>query len=482
MPSNKSTNGTNQPRPLQQKNKRRKRDKTVWYLYVTDTATSILSILPFLVASCATWRRHGSGLWILTTVSIVLLGLMNYNIWIGNLGMQQQYATTSSSNGSSQNKMDNPRMYPSLRRVLNQPHVHPHDQPQVNAQPQQQQQLRHAIPNILIFTHRWNLWNSKEIDWNTIAADDEEERHELQALQSNVHRIAALHSTAQIRFLTDDDCRTSLRRLPLLVNNDTERLVHYFDHETQGMFKADLCRGAALYETGGIYLDVDLGVRLNLWDVLNTTTEFATVKVHKQSKYPGAFFQAFLAATPHHPVLLRYVELFLKHYQGTLQPEPIKGGPLGVLLLKRAYDEIEAEQRQVQAKPREEDKDQDPPLLEGTTSTTTKATHLNSTTELWQEALYLPELRNTLLRDIPPPTWGTRRACKFIVIARPTLPLQVPMYSRIAGSRMCPENSSAATHKNDGKGEADDPTTSSKERDGAHPSDRGNVNTAAKSL
>lgn len=340
---------------------------------------------------------------------------------------------------------------------------------------------KHAIPNILIFTHRWNLL---EQDPEAIPDVDDDERQELHALRDNVRNTTIpLHPGARVRFLTDADCRASLRRMPLSTtarrrnnNNETnhddettttttslqERLVHHFDHEPQGMFKADLCRGAAVYETGGLYLDVDLGVRLNLFTVLNTTTEFATVKVHRQSQYRGAFFQAFVAAAPHHPVLRRYVELFLDHYEGRLRPRIAKG-PLGVLLLKRAYDEIQAEQQQQivqqqqqQAKPllsAAKDKDaqgnDDNDPAQVTTATAITTTHLNATTEIWQEALYLPELRDTLLRDVPPPVWGTRRACKFVVLARRSLPLQVPFYSRIAGSRMCPRNNATATTTED---------------------------------
>ncbi|GMI11343.1 hypothetical protein TrLO_g7772 [Triparma laevis f. longispina] len=38
------------------------------------------------------------------------------------------------------------------------------------------------------------------------------------------------------------------------------RLLPYFINEKLGMFKADMCRVAALYLNGGYYLDIDLGV------------------------------------------------------------------------------------------------------------------------------------------------------------------------------------------------------------------------------
>jgi hypothetical protein len=44
-----------------------------------------------------------------------------------------------------------------------------------------------------------------------------------------------------------------------------------------GMYKADLCRATALWETAGFYFDVDLGVRMNLFRVLNPKTTFTIV-------------------------------------------------------------------------------------------------------------------------------------------------------------------------------------------------------------
>jgi len=55
--------------------------------------------------------------------------------------------------------------------------------------------------------------------------------------------------------------------------------------------------------------------------------------------------------------------------------------------------------------------------------------------QLFQEVLY----NSKYFQNVPPPTWGSRRACKFVVVADRTFPLTVPFYSRIAGSRICPD-------------------------------------------
>ena len=297
------------------------------------------------------------------------------------------------------------------------------------------QHLDHSdgtIPNIVVFTHYKNLLTA---NLTAEFAKNDADSHELFVLQQNVRHIVQLHPTAQIRFLTDDDCRQSIANVFAAATSSDEhesqpdnqsaidasnsdkaqQLVDYFDHERAGMYKADLCRGAALWETGGLYFDVDLGVRMNVITALEQSrqaknaskTTFCTVLVHRRSHRPGAFFQAFIGVTPRNAMMKRYVELFLDYYQGKL-PE-YKGEPLGVVLLKRAMDEILV---------------QDPKVAE--------------TIDLWQEVLYTPKMEPVLGKMVPYPTWGTRRACKFIVLTSVKTPFSVPFYSRIAGSRMCP--------------------------------------------
>jgi hypothetical protein len=55
--------------------------------------------------------------------------------------------------------------------------------------------------------------------------------------------------------------------------------------------------------------------------------------------------------------------------------------------------------------------------------------------EIWHEFRY----NHTRMPDVPPPTWGTRGACSFVVVTNPNnTNMTVPFYSRIANSRMCP--------------------------------------------
>ena len=287
---------------------------------------------------------------------------------------------------------------------------------------------QNKIPNVLIFTHALNLLEYQPGTTNAT----KEEQEELVALKNNIHATMELHPDAKVRFLMDEDC---IRSIQSAIGAQSP-LIDYFRKESTGMYKADICRGAALWETGGIYLDVDVGVRMPLLDVLDLNTTFATILVHKDSSHLGNFFQAFMATTARHAVLERYLQLFLQHYQGKLS-RPIKRGPLGVILLRQAFDDVILNQPKevsfVNLQRVQTLHDKDKQLLLGPKVFDT-AHH--GRIQLWQEILYNSKLMS---KFVPEPTWGTRRACHFVVVANAKYPLRVPLYSRIEGSRMCPK-------------------------------------------
>ena len=260
---------------------------------------------------------------------------------------------------------------------------------------------QHVIPPILTFTYHTNLLTTP----HSQLTDSEDI-----ALSQNVHEITALHPDSQIHFLNDNDCLKSIQS----TLGPSTNLTKYFSNEKHGMYKADICRGAALYETGGLYFDIDVETRsIPLWDVIAPQTEFVTTLVHKDSNHIGGFFQAFIGVVPNHPVMKRYLELFVEYYEGKLSVD----GPLGVYFLRMAYDEII----------NEKDKD--------------------TKTELWQEVRYSP----TEFPEIHRSRWGTRRACQMMVVApqmKRTSSVvggggferkerMVPIFSHANGSRMC---------------------------------------------
>jgi Glycosyltransferase sugar-binding region containing DXD motif len=297
-----------------------------------------------------------------------------------------------------------------------------------------QPKVEHKIPNVLIFTHARNLLEFEP----DVTNSTKDEQEELLALHKNVHATIDLHPEARVRFLRDEDC---IRSLQSALGNKSP-LIEYFRKESTGMYKADICRGAALWETGGIYLDVDVGVRMPLFHVLDPNTTFATILVHRDSAHLGNFFQAFMATTPRHPILERYLQLFLEHYQGK---RVVKRGPLGVILLRQAFDDVILNQPDEVSFVNHQNfqtlTDNDKHFHLGPKVVDT-AHH--GRIQLWQEVLYNAKLMSNF---IPEPTWGTRRACHFVVVANQRHTLSAPLYSRIEGSRMCPPRSSATVQK-----------------------------------
>lgn len=292
-----------------------------------------------------------------------------------------------------------------------------------------EQPKNYKIPRTLIFTHYKNLLElipiNALIDNHAIANIDSYTPQQLEelTLAVNVRHSIEIHQQIseeelKVLFWTDEDCIASLKRT-------RPALVPYFIAEQEGMYKADICRGTALLENGGFYLDVDVGVRHDLWKDLKETTEFVTAKVHMASNWVNkGFFQAIMGSAPQNPILKRYLELFEDHYTGRRK---IGKGPLGVLLLYQAWNETYTKNDGVP-------------------------------TELYQEVLYhkngiLDQGENKGVLS-PAPTWGKRRACHFLVAgvannlenaelrltskeSSSGMHIQVPVLSRIPGSRMC---------------------------------------------
>lgn len=63
----------------------------------------------------------------------------------------------------------------------------------------------------------------------------------------DLYRSAWNEPDIQVKFLVDDDCRRLLGEIY------PDLLIH-FENEAQGMYRADLCRVVALYDTGGYAL------------------------------------------------------------------------------------------------------------------------------------------------------------------------------------------------------------------------------------
>jgi hypothetical protein len=211
----------------------------------------------------------------------------------------------------------------------------------------------HAIPNNLIFTYNNNLlrtWiRTRQLvpraflglyrlgfqifphSWIPSLQDLVSEKQIY--LRQNVRNIISMYKPQKVHFLNDLDCIQLLREY----YRDFASMMQQKFVLEHGMIRGDICRGLALYKYGGLYMDVDLESRLVVWSLLPVNTSFASVWEHGSRD----IFQSFLAATPQHPIIQRYLDLFRIYYQGKLQ-DPINHKK-GVVLLRMAYDQITLE-------------------------------------------------------------------------------------------------------------------------------------------
>mmetsp|Transcript_10442 Transcript_10442/g.29367 ORF Transcript_10442/g.29367 Transcript_10442/m.29367 type:complete len:355 (-) Transcript_10442:43-1107(-) len=186
-----------------------------------------------------------------------------------------------------------------------------------------------GIPRALVFTYKHNILETKEpvLLYNNVM-DTIKAYQQLWNDDDGGDRAA---EAAPIRFLDDAACRKAIAQ-------SEPRLVSHFDSEREGKFRADICRIADLMNHGGYYFDCDLKVIQPIR--LDPTIAFSSVL----SGYPNLdqFFQAFLAATPGHPVLAEALQIMLDYYEGK---HAIRGKNVGTSTLKDAYDAVEENKR-----------------------------------------------------------------------------------------------------------------------------------------
>ena len=168
------------------------------------------------------------------------------------------------------------------------------------------------IPHKMWFTYSHNLLETNKP--SLLAANVRKSIH--------AYKQAWDDPLAQISVYNDTMCRALLQTVEPL-------LVKYFDRETHGMYRGDMCRTAILYMFGGYYLDLDLEVVTPV--LLNANITFATVVVDKHN-----VFQAFLAGTPKHPIFRKALDFMLEYYQG----KRIVRGLMGTRTMRDAMDSV----------------------------------------------------------------------------------------------------------------------------------------------
>jgi mannosyltransferase OCH1-like enzyme len=151
--------------------------------------------------------------------------------------------------------------------------------------------LEYKIPRRLIFTHKHNLLETKDppLLYENV----------LNTIQQ--YREAWSEPKAPVWFLNDTDCRSA-------IYTAKPSLLVYFDREVHGSWKADICRVAALYLTGGYYFDADMEV-VDPW-VPDRNVAFATAMEPDKTRY----FQSFLASERNGRILEEALDAMLLFY------------------------------------------------------------------------------------------------------------------------------------------------------------------------
>ena len=185
------------------------------------------------------------------------------------------------------------------------------------------------IPHRLIFTSKHNILERK----NPTKFYDNIQR------TIQLYRKAWGEPNAPVWFLNDTECRDVIREA-----NST--LLEYFDKESIGKYRADMCRVAALFLKGGYYFDIDIEVVEPV--LLSSTTTFSTCET--DGMVPRQFFQAFLATEPQNPILKQTFSEIVGWYMdhGTYLKDSggdIRTLMMGTTTLRRAFDNITVSRR-----------------------------------------------------------------------------------------------------------------------------------------
>ena len=154
-----------------------------------------------------------------------------------------------------------------------------------------------AIPHIIYFTYKSNILQTKE--------PTQFYENIMNTTQKYIQGWK--DPNAKMVFLDDAGCRK-------VIEKAEPRLLEHFNNEQKGAYKGDICRVAALLDTGGYYFDVDIKVIEPV--LLEDEITFSSVREELKRKKAFNFFQAFLASAPNHPVLRETSRIMLDYYEG----------------------------------------------------------------------------------------------------------------------------------------------------------------------
>jgi hypothetical protein len=185
---------------------------------------------------------------------------------------------------------------------------------------QQELEACQEVPQRLVFNYKTNLLQPK----GNLGEHDAR-------LAENVADSVKLFSDVQdVEFADDAECKAAIEEA------HSKQLANFYDTESHGCYKSDLCRLAQLYLRGGYYLDNDIQPLYDFRSEMPPCTNFLSA-----ISTVNGVFQAVLGAAPKHPVIARALNLTLQHYLD-FQKQPWRRIPqaVGTKIMESAVKDV----------------------------------------------------------------------------------------------------------------------------------------------
>jgi hypothetical protein len=126
-------------------------------------------------------------------------------------------------------------------------------------------------------------------------------------LKHNIMHTLGLTPGLRVRYLNDTACHDFLAK-----NVDTQ-LLRYFEIESHGSFKGDICRTAVLLKEGGFYMDLDFQLRAPLHSLIDENTTLMTVYAEQTANAPS-ILNALIAVKPNSSTMRATLKAMMNWY------------------------------------------------------------------------------------------------------------------------------------------------------------------------
>ena len=155
------------------------------------------------------------------------------------------------------------------------------------------------------------IWMQKNLMKHEPTSNDE------RAIVKNIERIQSMNPEYTVHFMDDQICQEQIQETGLngvlQIYNTVRTSPRYASHSWAYM--ADICRLAALYNEGGIYMDSNMMMRLPFGEWLDYNADF--VAPLSACKHKRDFSNSLLGSTKKHPATLLSLQYIVQDWDGT---------------------------------------------------------------------------------------------------------------------------------------------------------------------